>query len=198
MQHKCKVTVIDKKIYPELQAKYCADPNSGACPCYNVGDEFIFERYGNEDHFWHIGLNSLVKTKSADSSDTAGGKIIPHCSEAWDAVSRYVYTALQGGSIMRGWMNDERVMIACCSDGTRPVIFRIERIDYKVLYIDGLHCEKCEERIEKALRIFPEVTEVVFRKDTGFTEVFLDGSISDSALKEAVESCGAYEVKKID
>lgn len=30
---------------------------------------------------------------------------------------------------MRGWTNDERVMIACCNDGTRPVVFRIERID---------------------------------------------------------------------
>ena len=39
---------------------------------------------------------------------------------------------------MRGWMNDERVMITCCSDGTRPVIFKIERMDYKVLYIDGM------------------------------------------------------------
>lgn len=25
--------------------------------------------------------------------------------------------------------NDERMMIACCNDGTRPVIFKIERID---------------------------------------------------------------------
>ncbi len=31
---------------------------------------------------------------------------------------------------MRGWMKDENVMIACCSDGTRPVVFKIERIDY--------------------------------------------------------------------
>ena len=51
------------------------------------------------------------------------------CSEAWDCVSRYVYAALQGGSIMRGWTNDEKMMIACCNDGTRPVIFKIERID---------------------------------------------------------------------
>ncbi|MFA6363123.1 TIGR04076 family protein [Methanoregula sp.] len=28
-----------------------------------------------------------------------------------------------------GWMKDERTMIACCSDGIRPVVFRIERID---------------------------------------------------------------------
>ncbi len=27
------------------------------------------------------------------------------------------------------WTNDERMMIACCNDGTRPVIFKIERID---------------------------------------------------------------------
>lgn len=51
------------------------------------------------------------------------------CAKAWDAVSRYVYTALQGGSIMHKWTNDERIMIACCNDGTRSVIFKIERID---------------------------------------------------------------------
>ena len=50
------------------------------------------------------------------------------CGEAWDGISRYVYTALQGGSIMHKWTNDERMMIACCNDGTRPVIFKIERI----------------------------------------------------------------------
>lgn len=30
---------------------------------------------------------------------------------------------------MYKWTNDERMMIACCNDGTRPVIFKIERID---------------------------------------------------------------------
>ena len=25
--------------------------------------------------------------------------------------------------------NDDKMMIACCNDGTRPVIFKIERID---------------------------------------------------------------------
>lgn len=52
MKHKVKLTVIDKKLYPELQEQYCADPNSGMCPCYNVGDEFIFEREDNKDDFW--------------------------------------------------------------------------------------------------------------------------------------------------
>ena len=127
MKHKVKVTVIDKKLYPELQKQFCADPESGMCPCYNVGDEFIFE---TNDHFWHGGLNTLVKT-SADPDMVAGGPKMPHCSEAWDAIARYIYTGLQGGSIMKGWMKEENTMIACCSDGTRPVIFKIERIDYE-------------------------------------------------------------------
>lgn len=42
MKHKVKVTVLDKKLYPELQQQYCADPVSGVCPCYNVGDESFF------------------------------------------------------------------------------------------------------------------------------------------------------------
>ena len=62
MLHKVKVTVIDKKCYVDLQEQYCHDPQSGPCPCYQVGDEFIFERYGGKDDYWHGGLNTLVKT----------------------------------------------------------------------------------------------------------------------------------------
>ena len=65
----------------------------------------------------------------ADPDTVAGGPRRPHCSEAWDVVSRYIYTGLQGGSIMRGWMERENEMICCCNDGTRPVIFKLERID---------------------------------------------------------------------
>ena len=32
-------------------------------------------------------------------------------------------------NIVKGWTNDNRMMITCCNDGTRPVIFEIERID---------------------------------------------------------------------
>lgn len=129
MKHKVKLTVIDKKLYPELQREYCADPNSGMCPCYNVGDEFVFEREDGKDDFWHMGQNTLVKT-NFDETEIAGGPKMPHCSEAWDAFSRYIYAGLQGGSIMKGWIKNENTMITCCSDGTRPVIFKIERIDY--------------------------------------------------------------------
>ena len=195
MQHKVKLTVLDKKVYPELQSQYCADPNSGACPCYNIGDEFIFERYGDADDFWHVGLNTLCQSSNT-AVGGAGTSSLPHCSEAWDAFSRYIYTGLQGGSIMRGWMKDERVMITCCSDGTRPVIFKIERMDYKVLYIDGIGCDNCRNRIREVLTALDHVTDVTFKPE--FAEVFLDQDVPDDSFITAVESCGGYTVTKID
>ena len=58
MQHKCKVTVIDKKCFADYQRQYLADSKSGPCPFYQVGDTFLFERYGEEDTFWRMGCGS--------------------------------------------------------------------------------------------------------------------------------------------
>ena len=110
MQYECKITVLETKVFSDYQEKYLADPKAGACPCFKAGDTFVLKRTPEQDDFYHL----------------MNGKF---CGEAWDAISRYVYTALQGGSIMRQWTNDDRMMIACCNDGTRPVIFKIERID---------------------------------------------------------------------
>ena len=93
-----------------MQEKYLADPKSGPCPFFKPGQEFLLKRTPEQDDFYHL----------------MDGKF---CGEAWDATSRYVYSALQGGSIMKNWTNDDRMMIACCNDGTRPVVFKIERID---------------------------------------------------------------------
>lgn len=180
MQHKCKVTVIDKKCYLDLQEKYLADPKSGPCPFYHVGDQFIFERYGDEDTFWTMGKGS-------------------QCSEAWDCISRYIYTALQGGSIMRNWTNDERMMIACCNDGTRPVIFKIERQDYKVVKIEGMGCEKCAEKVKAALEPIEGIERVDVRLDKKWAEVFVekDADLDDVRLTKVVEDAG-YSVVGID
>lgn len=106
MKYKVKVTVIDKKLYPELQAQYCADPQSGPCPCYNVGDEFIFERDEKNDHFWHGGLDTLVKT-SANPDTVAGGPKMPHCSEAWDAIRPlHLYRAAR--RLYYAWLDEGR------------------------------------------------------------------------------------------
>lgn len=180
MQYKCKVEVIDKKVFADFQEKYLADPQSGACPFYQVGDTTIFERYGGEDTFW-------TQAKGA------------HCAEAWDCISRYIYAALQGGSIMRGWTSDEHMMIACCNDGTRPVIFRIERQDYKVVKIEGMGCENCAAKVKTALEAVGNVERVDARLDKNWAEVFCDRAHApdDAALAAAVEAAG-YTVMGID
>ena len=121
-----QVTVLNKKLYPELQQQYCADLSSGVCPCYNVGNEFEFYRDDVRDDFWHMGINPLTKTTGDADADAGGPKL---SFEVWDAISRYIYTGLQGGSIMKGWRKRENEMITCCSDEARLVIFDIERID---------------------------------------------------------------------
>ncbi|MDR2391732.1 MAG: TIGR04076 family protein [Planctomycetota bacterium] len=106
MRHKCKITVLRREYFSDLVDQYLADPKSGKCPYFQDGQVFIVE---SQDFFRMLN-----------------GQF---CSEAWDCISRYVYAALQGGSIMSGWTKDEKMMIACCNDGTRPVIFKLERID---------------------------------------------------------------------
>ena len=54
MQHECKITVIDKKCFTDYQEQYLADPKSGPCPCFNVGDEFILKRTSTQDDFYHL------------------------------------------------------------------------------------------------------------------------------------------------
>ena len=106
MTRKVKITVLKRECYTDLQQQYLSNPQSGPCPVFHEGQEFIIE---NND-YWKMNL-------------------LGFCPEAWDCINRYVYTALQGGSIMGGWTNDDKMMIACCNDGTRPVVFKIERID---------------------------------------------------------------------
>lgn len=106
MKHKCRITVLRKECYEDLQDQYLANPKAGACQMFKIGQEFV------------VGPDEFFKMFD--------GKF---CSEAWDAISRYVYTAIRGGSIMSGWSKNDNEMIACCNDGTRPVIFKLERID---------------------------------------------------------------------
>ena len=96
MKHECKITVLETKCFADYQEKYLADPHSGPCPFFKKGDTFLLKRTPQQDDFYHL-MNGRF------------------CGEAWDAIIRYVYTALQGGAIMKGWTNDDRIMITCSS-----------------------------------------------------------------------------------
>jgi uncharacterized repeat protein (TIGR04076 family) len=105
-RHKCKITVLRRELYEDLQAEYFTDSNSGKCNTFLEGQEFIID----DNNYWQMFNGQF-------------------CANAWDAIGKYVYAAIQGGSLLRGMTKDERVMIACCNNGTRPVIFKLERMD---------------------------------------------------------------------
>ena len=52
MQYECKITVLDTKVFPELQEQYLANPKSGKCPFFNVGDTFVLKRTAEQDDFY--------------------------------------------------------------------------------------------------------------------------------------------------
>lgn len=104
-KNKAKITVLRKCYFQDLADQHLNDPTVGPCAIFQEGQEFIVDKQS-----YLTMLNGQF------------------CSEAWAAISHYVYTALQGGDVMHGWTNDEAVMIACCSDGVRPVVFKIERL----------------------------------------------------------------------
>jgi uncharacterized repeat protein (TIGR04076 family) len=104
--YKCKITVLRREYFQDLADEYLIDPSAGKCHLFSDGQEIIVD---NES-----------------SVPMLQGQF---CTAAWDGISHYVYAALKGGAVMKGWTHDEKVMIACCNSGIRPVIFKLERID---------------------------------------------------------------------
>ncbi len=83
-------------------------------------------------------------------------------------------------------------MIACCNDGTRPVIFKIERHDYLVVKIDGMKCEKCAAKVKAALESIGGTERVDVRLDKGWVEIFVKhGECPDfDEIINAVDNAG--------
>ena len=100
----CRITVIKKTLNTELAEEYCTG-NVSPCECFHEGQEFF------------CGLS----------------KPDGFCDWAWRDIHPVVAVLITGGNfstgIFDGWMKNENTMIACCTDGIRPVIFRIERIE---------------------------------------------------------------------
>ena len=86
------------------------------------------EVYGPDEYSRSLGIGDCVLMPT--DSFREGNKTVQD-GIAFDTGIIRRDAELQGGSIMKGWMAKENEMICCCSDGTRPVIFKVERIDYE-------------------------------------------------------------------
>jgi uncharacterized repeat protein (TIGR04076 family) len=102
---RCKITVIKKQLNLKLAKEYCQCEVT-TCQCFEAGQEFFTTGF----------------EKPAD-----------FCDWAWNDLHQYIAVLLAGGNfssgIFEGWMKEDRTMIACCTDGIRPVVFKIEKID---------------------------------------------------------------------
>jgi len=103
--NKIQIKILKTMVFNELQ-HYC-DSKIERCPCFNEGQ--IFE--------------------------TTYEKPQGFCDWAWKDIHSYITSFMTGGNfssdIFEGWMKDKNTMIACCTDGVRPVIFEIKRIEEK-------------------------------------------------------------------
>ena len=98
-----KVTVIKKISMREIHGEVGAgavDTLPPVCDLFNVGDSFVL-----------------------DGSEVPKG----FCVGAFVDIWRWAGALLNGASFH--WMGKEGTMVACCTDGLRPVVFRLERID---------------------------------------------------------------------
>ena len=52
------------------------------------------------------------------------------CEGAWADIYRHINVLMFGGDF--DWMNEKGKYLTCCTDGFRPVIFRLERLEEEV------------------------------------------------------------------
>ena len=95
---KCKITVLKREFYKDLADQYVPFPDFGPCDRMKEGDVFI--------------------TGGPFGSECPKG----FCDMAWMAIYLQATTLAGGGKVFG--LDD--VHIACCNDGIRPVVFRLE------------------------------------------------------------------------
>ena len=100
---KVKITVLKKALHQDLLDEYL-DPGSrergfGICTAFEEGQEFVV------------------------------GASCPEgfCGWAWADIQRDVMAVLFGNGFP--WVGPENTAITCCTDGFRPVTFKLERIE---------------------------------------------------------------------
>ena len=100
--NKVRITVLKREFYHDLAEKYLSEGASvGACPLQNVGDVFLYE-------------GSAEKPEGL-------------CPWAWIDLYSTISTLSAGGD-ENTWYKHGGTRILCCTDGVRPVAYRLELI----------------------------------------------------------------------
>ncbi len=90
----------------------------------------VLKRLSNPDLIDRYGVNVVAQCgvmKDGQQFISEGLKIPDgFCAWAWADIQRDATVLALGGNFP--WINEEGVTIACCTDGLRPVVFKLERI----------------------------------------------------------------------
>lgn len=101
----CRVTVIRRQCFQDLQSRYLDDPELGPCSMFTEGQEFVVD--------------------SSCLNDVPAG----FCPKAWKCICSHVAEVLDSDTGYDcGSAPVDHAVIACCNDGTRPVVFKISPI----------------------------------------------------------------------
>ncbi len=100
----CKISVLKCTFHQDLIDAYKTEAvaqQAGPCPVFKEGQEFVL------DLPWAIPEG--------------------FCNWAWADIRQYVYAACLGGEFPGG--KPSNTFVSCCTDGFRPVIFKVERVE---------------------------------------------------------------------
>ncbi len=99
---KCQITVLKTTLHKDLADEYCLHPVE-ACPVFKEGHQYVYDHFGD------------------------GNKPAGFCEHAWHDIYMDINTLMSNGDY-EGWMKKKGQTIACCTDGIRPVVFKLERV----------------------------------------------------------------------
>ena len=95
-----KITVLKKIRTDEIFEEYASEIAKSVCPSVKEGVEYVSKNMNIPEGF---------------------------CGWAWADIQRDVAHLSLGGDFP--WIKEKGEMVSCCTDGLRPVIFKLERVD---------------------------------------------------------------------
>ncbi len=99
----CKISVLKTMYNADLDAEYRRDDvHHGPCPLFKEGQEFFVEYIAQRPQGFE-------------------------CDWAWDDIHKILFTFMRNGDFGT-WMKNPDNFVTCCTDGVKPVVFKIERL----------------------------------------------------------------------
>ena len=101
---KCRITVLKKLFLEDVASEY-RNPKAwfGSCPFFEEGQTFVCD-------------------------DVSDRPLEFPCDWAWNDIHKVVLGICTDADYGR-WMKNPKSWVACCTDGVKPVVFRLEAVD---------------------------------------------------------------------